>query len=77
MREVDPACEVNKRYRDIYWPLRCSGKLSEEPKELCGLDESAMGDIANRMLQEEIKQRAGDDLENKAKKELQRLFDRL
>lgn len=77
MREVDPACEVNKRYKDVYWPMRCAGNLSDEPKELCGIDEAAMGDIASKMLEQELRDRAGDDIERKAKDEFKRLLDRL
>lgn len=72
MREVDPACEVNKRYRDVYWPLRCKGSLDGEPSKLCGIDESGLNDIAQKMAEEELRGRATEAAEDA----LKRLFKR-
>lgn len=58
LEQIDPACEVNKRYKDIYWPLRCKGSLDDEPSKLCGIDEERMDDVIQQMAEEEIKSRA-------------------
>jgi AsmA protein len=58
LEEIDPACEVNKRYKDIYWPLRCKGSLDDEPSKLCGIDEDRMNEVIQKMAEEEIKSRA-------------------
>jgi AsmA protein len=58
LEEIDPACEVNKRYKDVYWPLRCKGSLDDEPSKLCGIDDEGMDDVIKQMAEEEIKSRA-------------------
>ncbi|ROR98889.1 uncharacterized protein involved in outer membrane biogenesis [Sinobacterium caligoides] len=52
------ACRVNARYRDIYWPVRCAGKFSDEPSKLCGIDEKQMGKIIADMATHEVKRKA-------------------
>ncbi len=72
LEEVDPACEVNKRYKDIYWPFRCKGSLEDEPSKLCGIDEQRMDEVIKTMAEEELKGRASDAIEDG----LKRLFGR-
>ena len=60
LEEIDPACEVNKRYKDIYWPLRCKGSLDDDPAKLCGIDEERINEIIQKMAEEELKGRASD-----------------
>ena len=60
----DPACAVNERYRDISWPLECKGKLDAEPKDLCGIDESAIKDIVQDLLTEEVKRKANNKIDD-------------
>jgi AsmA protein len=60
----DPACEVNKRYRDISWPLQCKGQLDTEPKNLCGIDQSKMKDIIKDLAVDEVGRKASSELDN-------------
>jgi AsmA protein len=59
----DPACEVNKRYRDISWPLQCKGQLDTEPKNLCGIDQSKMKDIIKDLTVDEVGRKASNELD--------------
>jgi AsmA protein len=59
----DPACEVNKRYRDISWPLQCKGQLDTEPKNLCGIDQSKMKDIVKDLTVDEVGRKASNELD--------------
>jgi AsmA protein len=60
LEEVDPACRVNKRYKDIYWPVRCKGSLKGEPSKLCNIDSDGINEIARKMAEKEIETRAKD-----------------
>ncbi len=60
LEEVDPACEVNKRYKDIYWPVRCKGSLKAEPSKLCNIDSEGINEIVRKMAGKEIETRAKD-----------------
>ncbi len=60
LEEVDPACRVNKRYKDIYWPVRCKGSLKGEPSKLCNIDSDGIQEIARKMAEKEIETRAKD-----------------
>ncbi|CAH0992903.1 hypothetical protein SIN8267_03042 [Sinobacterium norvegicum] len=52
------SCRVNERYRDIYWPMRCTGKLSDDPASMCGVDEKQMGKIMTDLATKEVKRKA-------------------
>lgn len=67
LSEQDPACEVNERYSNITWPVRCNGKLSDEPGDMCGLDTEALGKVASDLLLNEGKRRLADKLFGKKK----------
>ena len=64
------ACEVHERYRNVAWPLRCQGSLSDEPSEMCGLDQRELQKIAAQLAQQEIKRKASEKIEEKLKKQL-------
>ena len=64
------ACEVHERYRDVAWPLRCKGSLTEEPSKLCSLDQRELQNIAAQLAQKEIKRTATKALEDKLKDKL-------
>ena len=49
----DPACQVNKRYVGIEWPLHCRGPL-EIGAKACRLDKDGMGKIAARLAGDKI-----------------------
>ena len=60
LESVDPACRVNKRYKDIYWPVRCKGSLKGEPAKLCNVDSDRIDEIVRKMAEKEIETRAKD-----------------
>jgi AsmA protein len=60
LEEVDPACEVNKRYKDIYWPLRCKGSLDNKPAKLCSIDSDGIEEVVKKMAGKELETRAKD-----------------
>ena len=53
--ELDPACKVNQRLTAIAWPVKCKGKLSDDPASWCAVDvENIVKDLAT----EEVKNQA-------------------
>ncbi len=66
------ACRVNERYKDIYWPLRCSGELSENPAALCGVDRQKMAEIIKDLAANEVKRKAGKAIDGLLNKWLKR-----
>lgn len=68
LAEQDPACEINKRYRDISWPIRCSGKLSDDPGDMCGIDSKGLSNIAQQLLVTEGKRKLAEKLFGKKDK---------
>jgi AsmA protein len=69
LSEQDPACEINERYRNINWPVRCKGKLSDDPGDMCGIDAEGLTKVASEMLLEEGKRKLADKLFGKKKKD--------
>jgi len=64
------ACEVHERYRDIAWPLRCKGNFSDEPSDLCGLDQRELQNIVGQLAKKEVQSKVNDKLEEKLKDKL-------
>ena len=56
--DSDPACQINKDYVNVTWPLRCEGAL-DSPE--CGVDGKRIGetikDIAGNRLQKKIEEK--------------------
>lgn len=73
----DPACEVNKRYVGIQWPLRCRGPL-ELGAKACRLDKDGLGKIAAQLagerLNEKLEEKLGDKVSPELKDALKGLF---
>lgn len=73
----DPACEVNKRYVGIEWPLRCRGPL-ELGAKACRLDKEGLGKIAAQLagdrLNEKLEEKLGDKVSPELKDALKGLF---
>ena len=61
----DPACEVNKRYRRIAWPVRCEGPLSAPAGELCRLDQDELGKVAKGLIRQEAKTKVQQKVKEK------------
>lgn len=62
--DSDPACEVNEKYRDIAWPVRCQGNLGELK---CGIDNERLGNTVADILKAEARQHIEDQLEENLK----------
>ncbi len=60
----DPACQVNERYRDIQWPVRCQGFLHNAAKS-CGVDTDEVARIAGRLLGDEARRKVEERVEEK------------
>ena len=60
---LDPACQINKRYTSIDWPVKCKGNVAEDPEGWCGVD---TGEIIEDLAREEV--------ERKLEKEAGKLF---
>ncbi|MBB2496828.1 AsmA family protein [Aquipseudomonas ullengensis] len=75
----DPACQVNQRYVDIEWPLRCRGPL-ELGAKACRLDKDGMTKVASKLagskLEEKIEEKLGDKVSPELKEALKGLFKR-
>lgn len=75
----DPACQVNKRYVGLEWPLRCRGPL-ELGAKACRLDKEGLGKVAAKVagdkLNEKIEEKLGDKVSPELKDALKGLFKR-
>lgn len=60
----DPACQINRRYVGIEWPLRCHGYLHNAAKS-CGVDTDGVGKIAAQLLGSEAQRKVEEKLEEK------------
>lgn len=73
----DPACQVNERYADIAWPLRCRGPL-EMGAKACRLDQDGMGKVtaklAGQKISEKLEEKLGDKVSPELKDALKGLF---
>ena len=69
---ADPACQVNERYKNIEWPVRCRGPL-ELGAKACRIDEDALGKIATGMIGETINEKLQEKLGDKISPKLDRL----
>ncbi|WP_334180922.1 AsmA family protein [Pseudomonas nitroreducens] len=73
----DPACQVNKRYVGIEWPLRCRGPL-ELGAKACRLDKDGVGKIAGQLagerLNEKLEEKFGDKVSPELKDALKGLL---
>ena len=61
------ACAINEKYRDIGWPMRCKGRLSDDPGDLCGIDTKGLTKVAGQLLKVEAKQKLAEKLFGKKK----------
>ncbi|AOE63360.1 AsmA family protein [Pseudomonas corrugata] len=75
----DPACQVNERYVDVEWPLRCRGPL-ELGAKACRLDKDGLGKVAAKLagdrLSDKIDEKLGDKVSPELKDALKGLFKR-
>lgn len=75
----DPACQINKRYVGIEWPITCRGPL-ELGAKACRLDQQRMGKVAAKVagskIEEKLEEKLGDKLSPELKDALKGLFNR-
>ena len=64
------SCEVNERYRDIEWPVKCQGPWDAEPSDLCGIDRTQMTRIIGKLAEKELKSKANKEIERAIKDKL-------
>ena len=69
--DSDPACEVNEKYRDIAWPVRCQGDLGALQ---CGIDSDRLGDTVADILRSEAREKIQEQLEENLKEPVRNLF---
>lgn len=65
----DPACQVNKRYVGLEWPIRCRGPL-ELGAKACRIDQDGLGKIAATLAGEKINEKINEKLGDKVSPEL-------
>ena len=65
------ACEVNEKYRDIAWPVRCQGNLEALQ---CGIDNERLGDTVADILKTEAREQIQEQLEENLKEPVHELF---
>ncbi|WP_330927403.1 AsmA family protein [Candidatus Sororendozoicomonas aggregata] len=58
----DPACEINKDYVNITWPVRCLGKLGAQQ---CGLDSERMANTIADLAKQEAKKHIKNTIDKK------------
>ena len=75
----DPACQINKRYVGLEWPIRCRGPL-ELGAKACRIDQDGLGKIAATLagekLTEKLDEKLGDKVSPELKDALKGLFKR-
>ena len=69
--DSDPACQVNEKYRDIDWPVRCQGNLGTLQ---CGIDNERLGDTIADILKVEAREQIQEQLEENLKEPVRELF---
>jgi AsmA protein len=70
LSEEEPACAVNERYRDLYWPIQCRGDFAADPGKWCAVDQQGI----SKLMQEAAKQRVEQELEKALHRGLESLF---
>ncbi|MGB0360282.1 MAG: AsmA family protein [Endozoicomonas sp.] len=69
--DSDPACQINKNYINVTWPVRCHGSL-DTPK--CGVDIQRIGDIVTDVTGNQLQQKIEEKVEGPVKDLLKGLF---
>jgi AsmA protein len=75
----DPACQINRHYIGLEWPLLCRGPL-ELGAKACRVDKDGLGKIAGKLatdkLGDKIEEQLGDKVSPELKDALRGLFKR-
>lgn len=67
----DPACQINEKYVDVTWPVRCEGDMNA-PK--CGIDSERLGDTIADILRNEAREKIEEQLEKNLQEPVRELF---
>jgi len=60
LEKLDPACQVSKRLTAIDWPVKCKGKISDDPAKLCKVKtDDIIADMARNEAERKVKKEAG------------------
>lgn len=59
LADFDPGCAINKRYRNIQWPLRCKANAD---KSSCGVDNSRLDKILTDVAKDRAKEKLSEEL---------------
>ena len=54
--------QINERYHNVQWPVRCAATMSDPVSQYCGPDFSRVREIFTRMASNELRSRAADSL---------------
>ncbi|WP_067515542.1 AsmA family protein [Endozoicomonas ascidiicola] len=68
---TDPACQINKDYVNVTWPVRCHGAL-DAPK--CGVDTKRIGDVISSVASNKLQQKIEEKVQGPVKDLLKGLF---
>jgi AsmA protein len=71
----DPACQVNERFANIEFPVRCRGPL-ELGAKACRVDNEGLGQVAAKLAGDKIEEKLGDKINPQLKDALKGLFKR-
>ena len=72
--DPDQACsEINKKLKDVEWPVVCKGSLDEGAAKICGADNAGMQAIVKKIAKKGL----SDKLEKKYGKDLDALKNKL
>jgi AsmA protein len=69
----DPACQVNRRYAQVSWPLHCRGPLELGAKS-CRLDQQALQTVAGKLASEQINEKLEEKLGDRVSPELKNVL---
>lgn len=66
----DPACQINKNFVGIEWPVRCRGPL-ELGAKACRIDQAELGKTARQLAGKKFEEKLDDQLKGKVDPKLQ------
>ena len=67
-------CEINERYRDIQWPIRCQGDAADSS---CGVDNSRLDKMLGNIAKAKAKEAVDKELDKQRDKLQEKLGDEL
>jgi len=68
----DQACRVHEKVQDLSIPVRCQGKLTDDPVKLCQLDSRALAKTATELAKREAQRKAEKEIDRAVDKKLEK-----